>query len=180
MINIIEKKRIHKEHAKSVFLDHVGFFMKSKYSAEEKFQIVMENFEDNVIQAERSRRHDIYLVQLRKCREQFILSGKSALVQKRNSDSRDEEIDDLKKIIGELSLMINAFKKVYRGGQYDSSWGPERSDSSQGDLENIWNLIAGNYYRPKKHIQRLDHITIERIKNTASEKSTYGYKRGDG
>ncbi len=31
--------------------------MKSKYSAEEKFQIVMESFTDNVTQAEICRRH---------------------------------------------------------------------------------------------------------------------------
>ena len=66
--------------------------MKSKYSAEEKFQIVMESFTDNVTQAEICRRHGIYPVQLSKWREQFILGGKTALAQRRNSDSRDEEI----------------------------------------------------------------------------------------
>ena len=44
--------------------------MKSKYSAEEKFQIVMEYFTDNVTQAEICRRHGIYPVQLSKWREQ--------------------------------------------------------------------------------------------------------------
>ena len=67
--------------------------MKSKYSSEEKFQIVMESFTDNVTQAEICRRHGIYPVQLSKWREQFILGGKSALAQRRNSDSRDEEIN---------------------------------------------------------------------------------------
>ena len=43
--------------------------MKSKYSAEEKFQIVMEYFTDNVTQAEICRRHGIYPVQLSKWRE---------------------------------------------------------------------------------------------------------------
>ena len=40
--------------------------MKSKYSSEEKFQIVMEYFTDNVTQAEICRRHGIYPVQLSK------------------------------------------------------------------------------------------------------------------
>ena len=88
--------------------------MKSKYSAEEKFQIVMESFADNVTQAEICRRHGIYPVQLSKWREQFIQGGKSALAQRRNSDTRDDEIQDLKKIIGDQSLVIDAFKKRSR------------------------------------------------------------------
>ena len=88
--------------------------MKSKYSAEEKFQIVMESFTGNVTQAEICRRHGIYPVQLSKWKEQFIQGGKSALAKMRNSDSRDEEINDLKKIIGDQSLVIDAFKKRSR------------------------------------------------------------------
>ncbi len=95
--------------------------MKSKYSAEEKFQIVMESFADNVTQAEICRRHGIYPVQLINWKEQFILGGKAALAQGRNSDSRDEEIEDLKKIIGDQSLVIDAFKKGFKGGQNDGS-----------------------------------------------------------
>ena len=85
--------------------------MKSKYSAEEKFQIVMESFTDNVTQAEICRRHGIYPVQLIKWKGQFILGGKAALAQGRNSDSRVEEIKDMKKIIGDQSRVIDAFKK---------------------------------------------------------------------
>ena len=88
--------------------------MKSKYSAEEKFQIVMESFTDNVTQAEICRKHGIYPVQLSKWSDQFILRGNTALAQRRNSDSRDEEINDLKKIIGDQSLGIDAFKKRSR------------------------------------------------------------------
>ena len=88
--------------------------MKSKYSAEEKFQIVMEYFTDNVTQAEICHKHGIYPVQLSKWRDQFILGGKAAMAQRKNSDSRDEEIQDLKKIIGDQSLVIDAFKKRSR------------------------------------------------------------------
>ena len=88
--------------------------MKSKYSAEEKFQIVMESFAENVTQDEICRSHSIYPVQLSKWREQFIQGGKSALAQRRNSDTRDDEIEDLKKIIGDQSLVIDAFKKRSR------------------------------------------------------------------
>ena len=40
--------------------------MKSKYSAEEKLQIVMESFTDNVAQIEICRRHGTYHLQLSK------------------------------------------------------------------------------------------------------------------
>ena len=83
-------------------------------SAEEKFHIVMESFTDNVTQAEICRKHGIYPVQLSKWREQFTQGGKAALAQRKNSDSRDEEIQDLKKIIGDQSFVIDAFKKRSR------------------------------------------------------------------
>jgi hypothetical protein len=51
---------------------------------------------------------------LSKWREQFILGGKLALALGKNSDSRDEDIQDLKKIIGDQSLVIDAFKKRSR------------------------------------------------------------------
>ena len=40
--------------------------MKSKYSAEEKFQVVVESFTDNLTQAELFQKHGIYPVQLSK------------------------------------------------------------------------------------------------------------------
>ena len=89
--------------------------MKSKYSAEEKFQIVMESFTDNVSQEEICRRHGIYPMQVSKWMGQFIQGRKSALAQRMNSDSRDEEIEDLKKIIGDQSLVIDVFKKRLQG-----------------------------------------------------------------
>jgi len=68
--------------------------MRSKYSAEEKFQIVMESITGNVTQAEIYRRYGIYPVQLSKWREKFTQGGKAVLAQRKNSDSRDEEIQD--------------------------------------------------------------------------------------
>ena len=89
--------------------------MKSNYSDEDKSQIIMESFSENVTQTEICRRHGIYPIQLSKWREQFILGGKSALSQKRNSDSWDEEIEDLKKIIGDQSEAIQV-----QGNKFES------------------------------------------------------------
>jgi transposase-like protein len=67
--------------------------MRFKCSAEERFKIAIESFKDNLTQAEICRTHSIYPVQLSKWREKFIQGRKSALVQRRNSDSRDYEAD---------------------------------------------------------------------------------------
>ena len=75
----------------------------------------MESFTDNVTQAEICRRHGIYPVQLSKWRGQFILGGKTALAKGRNSDSIEDEIENPKKIIGDQSLSIDAFKKRLQG-----------------------------------------------------------------
>ena len=45
---------------------------------------------------------------------QFLMISKR-MSWRRNSDSRDEEIEDLKKIIGDQSLAIDAFKKRLQG-----------------------------------------------------------------
>lgn len=50
-----------KDHAKSVFPDHGGLFMKSKYSAEENFQFVTESFDENVTQVEIRRGGTAYI-----------------------------------------------------------------------------------------------------------------------
>lgn len=74
----------------------------------------MESFSENLTRAEICRRHGIYPVQMSEWRELFIHGGKSALAQGRNYDSKDEEIEDLKKIICDQSLVTDAFKKRSR------------------------------------------------------------------
>ena len=89
--------------------------MNGKYSAEEKFQIVLESFSDNVSQAEICRRHGVSPVRLRRWKEQFIQGGKKALSESAQKDTRDQEINDLKRIIGEQTLVMDAFKKRLQG-----------------------------------------------------------------
>ena len=90
--------------------------MRSRHSVEEKFEIVMEALTENTTQAEICRRHGIFPTQLAKWKEHFIESGKKGLSDGRHPQSRDEEIDDLKRMIGEQTLVINAFKKRLQGG----------------------------------------------------------------
>ena len=89
--------------------------MRSRHSVEEKFEIVMEALTENTTQAEICRRHGIFPTQLAKWKEQFIESGKKGLSDGRHPQSRDEEIDDLKRVIGEQTMVIDAFKKRLQG-----------------------------------------------------------------
>ncbi len=105
--------------------------------------------------------------------------GKSALAQRKNSDTRDEEIQDLKKIIGDQSLVIDAFKKK---ASREVKMMVLEELKHQMSLRNISRTpgisLSGYYYKPvKRHIQRLDPSTRERIKGIASERPTHGYRR---
>jgi transposase-like protein len=95
--------------------------MRSRHSVEEKFEMVMEALTENTTQAEICRKHGIFPTQPAKWKEQFMKSGKKGLSDGRHPQSRDEEIDDLKRMIGEQTLVINAFKKGFNEGQDDSS-----------------------------------------------------------
>ena len=90
--------------------------MRSRHSIEEKFEIVMKALTENTTQAEICRRHGIFQTQLAKWKEQFIEGGKKGLSDGRHTQSREEEIDDLKRMIGEQTLLINTFKKRLQGG----------------------------------------------------------------
>ena len=79
--------------------------MRSRHSVEEKFEIVMEALTENTAQAEICRRHGIFPTQLAKWKEQFIESGKKGLSDGSHPHSGEEEIDDLKRMIGERTYV---------------------------------------------------------------------------
>ena len=81
----------------------------------------MESLIENTTQAEICRRHGIFPTQLAKWKQQFKESGKKGLSDGWDPQSRDEEIDDLKRMIGEQTLVINTFKKGFKEGQDDCS-----------------------------------------------------------
>ncbi len=89
---------------------------RSKHSPDEKLQAVMQSLDHNTTQAEICRRYGIFPTQLSKWKEQFIESDKKDLSDGRHPQSRKEEINELKRMIGEQTLVINAFKKRFQGG----------------------------------------------------------------
>ncbi len=88
---------------------------RSKHFLEEKLQAVMETLDYNTTQAEICRRYGIFPTQLAKWKQQFLEGGKDTLSRNRKADEREEEIENLKRIIGEQSIVIDAFKKRPQG-----------------------------------------------------------------
>ena len=72
--------------------------MNGKFTAEQKYQIVMESFNSTVTTNELCRRHGIAPVNFRTWREKFMAGGKKALAQECDGNQYEEEINELKKI----------------------------------------------------------------------------------
>ena len=84
--------------------------MKSKFWTERKYQIVMESFNSTEAINVLCRRHGVSPVNFRKWREKFIEGGKKALAEIREGNELEAENRDLKRLIGEQTLVIDAFK----------------------------------------------------------------------
>ena len=92
--------------------------MADKYTVEQKIEIVIESLSAINI-AELCCRHGISVVQLNRWKEKFIDGGSRALGEPSKGNTYQKEIDDLKRLIGDQALVIDALKKVYRGGNKD-------------------------------------------------------------
>ncbi|MHB8396458.1 MAG: transposase [Thermoplasmataceae archaeon] len=89
--------------------------MTSKFTAEQKYQIVMESFNSadaiNVL----CRRHGVSPVNFRKWREKFIEGGRRSLAESGSRNEYEDRIDDLTRIVGEQTLVISELKKISAG-----------------------------------------------------------------
>lgn len=84
------------------------------WSSDEKIRIIMESLTTSISVAELCRKHLVSPVQFYKWKERFIEGGKDALSGTKSSGMADE-IDRLKKLIGELTIANDAFKKTLEG-----------------------------------------------------------------
>ena len=65
--------------------------------------------------AELCRRHGVSPVQLRSWKDKFIQSGKRGLAESSGGNQYEKQIDDLKRLVGDQALVIDAFKKTLQG-----------------------------------------------------------------
>jgi putative transposase len=92
--------------------------MPEKFTVEQKEQIVIESFTATNI-AELCRKHGVSVAQFHRWKERFLEGGRKGLGESSKSSRRNEyqkEIDDLKRLVGDQDLAIDALKKIYGGG----------------------------------------------------------------
>ena len=88
--------------------------MTEKFTVEQKVQIVIESFTAANI-AELCRRHGVSVAQFHRWKERFLEGGSNALGESSKGNEYQKEIDDLKRLVGDQALVIDAFKKSRQG-----------------------------------------------------------------
>ena len=83
------------------------------YTSEEKFNIIMESFQNtNITIAEICRNHGIAVSLFYKRKEQFLEGGKKGLEGKDANKSLMKENENLKLIIGEVTTANEILRKI--------------------------------------------------------------------
>ena len=88
--------------------------MAEKVSVEQKEQIIIESFTAANI-TELCRRHGVSVAQFYRWKERFLKGGSNALGETSKGNEYQKEIDDLKRLVGDQALVIDAFKKSRQG-----------------------------------------------------------------
>ena len=84
------------------------------YSSEEKYNIIMESFQNpDITIAAICREHGIAVSLFYKWKEQFLEGGKKGLEGKDPDNSLIKENENLKSIIGEMTIANEILKKNY-------------------------------------------------------------------
>ncbi len=92
--------------------------VKSKFTPQEKTRIILESLNTSISAAELCRKYNVSPPTFYQWRERFLDGGKASLDGTLNGDackSMKREIDNLKRIIGELTIANDAFKKTLEG-----------------------------------------------------------------
>ena len=89
--------------------------MPEKFTVEQKEQIVIESFTATNI-AELCRRHGVAVAQFHRWKERFLEGGRKGLGESSKGNEYQKEIDDLKRLVGDQALVIDALKKSRQKG----------------------------------------------------------------
>ena len=89
--------------------------VRSEFTPEQKIRIVLESFRTSISTAELCRRHNVHPHTFRGWREKFLESGKEGLRGgKDDARAAHKERENLKRIIGELTIANDILKKPWR------------------------------------------------------------------
>ena len=86
-------------------------------------------------------RHGVAPVNFRKWRVKCIGGWKKAFARGSDSNQYKEEIDELKKIIGDQSLVINELKKYRQGGKGNAVLKSQGYPPDREDIGHIGNIF---------------------------------------
>lgn len=92
--------------------------VKSKFTSTEKSRVVLESLNTNIVTAEICRKYNIHPQTFYSWKEKFVEGGKTALVSKSKDNVYkilQKENETLKRIVGELTIVNDAFKKTLEG-----------------------------------------------------------------
>lgn len=92
--------------------------VRSKFTPQEKARIILESLNTNISAAELCRKYNVSPPTFYQWKEKFVEGGRASLSGASNGDacrSMRKEIDNLKRIIGELTVANDAFKKTLEG-----------------------------------------------------------------
>ena len=92
--------------------------VKSKFTPEQKIQIVLESINTSISNAELCRKHNLHPHTFGTWKERFIESGKAGLrTRKNDSKAFQKEREGLKGIIAEQTIAIDVLKKTLEGSR---------------------------------------------------------------
>lgn len=90
----------------------------SKFTPQEKARIILESLNTNISTAELCRKYNLQPPTFYQWKEKFVEGGKASLNRTSNGDvckSLQKENESLKRLIGELTIANDAFKKTLEG-----------------------------------------------------------------
>ena len=106
---------------------------KTKFTPDQKIQIVMESIKTSIGTAELCRKHNVHPPTFQTWRQRFMESGKAGLT---NQDKRDpvkavkKENERLKRLIGDLTVANDILKKPWRKAEIECRETDEPADES--------------------------------------------------
>ena len=99
--------------------------MSKRRNPQDKVRIVMEFFSTNITAAELCRKHNVSPATFQDWKDMFLHGGKQALLNRGDAaKSHAREIENLKRIIGEITVANDILKKPWREQSNEDAGSP--------------------------------------------------------
>ena len=153
---------------------------KTKFTPEQKIQIVLESIKTNISIAELCRKHNVHPTTFQIWRRQFLDAGKARLARHGNADSTKaskRDIDDLERIIGELTIANDVLKNLGGKQRLGAVRRMQLRMSLAKSLKYAGVSNCAWYYKPKTRKVRLDQGMVDTVSSISAKRLTYGMRQ---